>query len=69
MPENMIIRICNSFFLPPLLDDYASFEGRDREELFQEQAVGNGFLKDRNNAFSDAVLAITVEDTNGKNRA
>ena len=31
-------------------------------------AVGNGFLKDRNNAFQYAVLAITVEDTNGKNR-
>ncbi len=43
MPENMIIRICNSFFLPLLLDDYASFEGQDREELLQEQAVGNGF--------------------------
>ncbi|MFQ9620338.1 MAG: response regulator [Waltera sp.] len=56
------------FFLPLLLDDYASFEGQDREELLQEQAVGNGFLKDRNNAFQYAVLAITVEDTNGKNR-
>lgn len=67
MPENMIIRICNSFSAP-LLDDYASFEGQDREELLQEQAVGNGFLKDRNNAFQYAVLAITVEDTNGKNR-
>ncbi len=44
------------FFLPLLLDDYASFEGQDREELLQEQAVGNGFLKDRNNAFQYAVL-------------
>ena len=42
-----------------MLDDYASFEGQDREELLQEQAVGNGFLKDRNNAFQYAVLAIT----------
>lgn len=30
-------------FSAPLLDDYASFEGQDREELLQEQAVGNGF--------------------------
>ena len=48
------------FFLPLLLDDYVSYEGEEREEQLTEQAIRNGFLKDRNNTFHYAVLAATT---------
>ena len=55
------------FFLPLLLDDYVNFDSGEREEKLIEQAIANGFLKDRNNSFEYAVLAISVEDRDGQN--
>ena len=56
------------FFLPLLLDDYVNFDSEEREELLIEQAIQNGFLKDRNNSFQYAVIAFTVEDEEGRNQ-
>lgn len=56
------------FFMPLLLDDYVNFDSVEREEQLTELAIRNGFLKDRNNDFHYAVLAIKVEDQEGQNR-
>ena len=56
------------FFLPLLLDDYLNFDNDSGEEKLIDQAIQNGFLKDRNNSFCYAVLAVTVEDSEGRNR-
>lgn len=49
------------------MDDYVNFDSGEREEKLIEQAIANGFLKDRNNSFEYAVLAISVEDRDGQN--
>ena len=66
-PEKIDNPNLQQFFLPLLLDDYVNFDSGEREEKLIEQAIANGFLKDRNNSFEYAVLAISVEDRDGQN--
>ncbi len=58
----------HEFVLPLLLDSYGKTDDMDREALMQERAFTCGLIRNKNHSFQYVVLAVSLQDAQGKNR-